>query len=102
MSDSFVTPWTVAHQATLFTGFPRQECWNGLPFPSLGDLPNPGIEPVSLPLAGRFFTTELPEKLKYTMYKERCDSGMTSTKRRSGDGGVKEWSLCMLLKFYLG
>ena len=37
---------------------PRQEYWGGLPFPSLGDLPNPGIEPVSLALAGEFFTTK--------------------------------------------
>ena len=52
-----------AHQAPLSMGFSRQEYWNGLPFPSLGDLPNPGIEPVSPALAGRFFTTEPPEKL---------------------------------------
>ena len=39
-----MTPWTVAHQAPLFIGFPRQECWSGLPFPSPGDLSNPGIE----------------------------------------------------------
>ena len=43
----FVTPCTVAYQAPLSMGFSRQEYWNGLPFPSLGDLPNPGIEPGS-------------------------------------------------------
>ena len=58
MSDSFVTPWTVACQAPLSMGFPRQEYWSGLPFPSSGDLPNPGIEPSSPALAGGFFTTE--------------------------------------------
>ena len=47
MSDSFVTPWTVALQAPLSMGFPRQEYWSGLSFPSPGDLPYPGIEPVS-------------------------------------------------------
>ena len=47
VSDSFVTPWTVAHQAPLSTGFPRQEYSSGLPFFLPGDLPNPGIEPVS-------------------------------------------------------
>ena len=47
MSGSFVTPWTVAHQAPLSMGFPKQEYWNGLPFLSPGDLPNPGIEPAS-------------------------------------------------------
>ena len=58
----FATPWTVAHQAPLFMGFPRQEYWSGLPFPSAGDLPNSGIEPESPALAGRFFTVELPGK----------------------------------------
>jgi len=43
-------------------GFPRQECWNGLPFPSPGDLPNSEIEPRSLALAGGFFTPEPPGK----------------------------------------
>ena len=43
-SDSFMTPWTVACQAPLSMRFPRQEYWSGLPFPSPGDLPNPGIE----------------------------------------------------------
>ena len=47
MSDSFATPWIVACQAALSTGFPRQEYWNGLPFPSPGYLPDPGIEPES-------------------------------------------------------
>ena len=40
----FATPWTVAYQASLSMGFSRQEYWSGLPFPSPGDLPNPGIE----------------------------------------------------------
>ena len=56
----FATPWTVAYQAPLSLGFSRQEYWSGLPCPSPGDLPNPGIEAgslVSLALAGRFFTT---------------------------------------------
>ena len=43
----FVTPWTVAHQAPLSMGFSRQEYWSGLPFPSPGDLPDPGIAPGS-------------------------------------------------------
>ena len=47
VSHSFSIPWTVAHQAPLFMGFPRQEYWNRFPFPSLGDLPHPGIEPTS-------------------------------------------------------
>ena len=55
--ELFVTPWTVVHQAPWSMGFPRQEYWSGLPFPSPGDLPDPGIEPMSPALAGRFFTT---------------------------------------------
>ena len=43
----FGTPWTVAHQATPSMGISRQQYWSGLPFPSPGDLPNPGIDPGS-------------------------------------------------------
>ena len=42
----FVTPWTVDRQPPLSTGIPRQEYWSGLPFPTPGDLPGPGIEPL--------------------------------------------------------
>ena len=42
------TPWTVAHQAPLSVVFPRQEYWNGLPFPAPGEFPDPGIEPTFL------------------------------------------------------
>ena len=56
----FATPWTIAHVASLSTGFSRQDYWSGLPCPSPGDLPNPGTEPASLlspVLADVFFTT---------------------------------------------
>ena len=62
MSGSFATMWTVALQAPLSMEFPRQEDWNGLPFPSPENLPNPGIEPMSLALPGKFFTTVSPRK----------------------------------------
>ena len=62
MSDLFATLWTVAHQTPLSRGFTRQEYWSGLSFPSAGVLPDPGIEPMSPALAGRFFTTEPPGK----------------------------------------
>ena len=55
-----MTPWTVAHQAPLSMGFSRQEYWSGLPRPSPGDLPDPGMECKSFlspVLAGGFFTT---------------------------------------------
>ena len=61
----FATPWTAAHQAPLSMGFPRQEYWSGLPFPTLGDLPDPEIKPASLAsptLAGVFSTTGPPGK----------------------------------------
>ena len=47
MFNSFATPWTVARQAPLSMGFSRQEYWSELPFPSQGDLPDPGIKPAS-------------------------------------------------------
>ena len=68
--DSFATPWTVARQAPLSVGFPRQEYWSGLPFPPPGDIPEPGIEPESpaaSALAGRFSTTESLGKLTYSL-----------------------------------
>ena len=62
MSDPFATSWTIALHDPLSMGFSRHEYWSGLPFPSPGDLPNPGIEPMSPALAGGFFTTEPPGK----------------------------------------
>ena len=62
MFNSFATPWTVAHQAPLSIGFPRQEYWSELPFPSPGDLPDPEIEPTSPAPAGGFLTTKPPGK----------------------------------------
>ena len=61
MSDS-ATPWTVAYQASPSMGFSRQEYWSGLPFPSLGDFPDPGIEPTSLALEADVLTSEPPGK----------------------------------------
>ena len=63
--------WTIAHQAPLSMGLPRQEYWSGLPFPSAGDLPDSGIKTESLVTASGFFTTESPEKpplLKLVLY----------------------------------
>ena len=56
----FATPWTVAHQAPLSMGFSRQEYWNGLLFPSPGDLLDPGIEPRSPALQADTLTSEPP------------------------------------------
>ena len=61
MSDS-VTLWTVAHQAPPSMGFSRQEYWSGSPFPSPGDLPDPGIKPKSPTLQADALTSEPPGK----------------------------------------
>ena len=71
MSDSFATPWTAVLQAPLSMGFFRQEYWSGLPFPSPGDLPDPGIEPTSSALQ----TDSLPLNHQGSPYthKEGCN-----------------------------
>ena len=64
MSDSFATPWTVAHQTPLSMGYPRKEYWSGLPFPSPGELPDPGIKPTSPAIGSQIlyhWTTWKPE-----------------------------------------
>ena len=65
-----MTPWTLAHQVPLSMGFPKQEYQSGLPFPTPGNLPDPGIEPESPALAGRFFTTEPAGKPAQKVYSE--------------------------------
>ena len=65
----FATPWTVAHQALLSMRFSKEEDWSGWPCPSPGDLPDPGIKPMSLEspaLAGGFFPTS-------TIWEEQVD-----------------------------
>ena len=59
----FATPWTVAYHAPLSMGFSRQEYWSGLPLPSPGDLPDPGIEPGSPALQADALPPEPPGKL---------------------------------------
>ena len=74
----FANPWTVASQAPLSVESFRQVCWSGFPFPTPGDLPDPGMEPVSPgspALAGKFFTTAPPGKplINYTSTKKKKD-----------------------------
>ena len=64
----FVTLWTVAHQTPLSMGFSRQEYWSGLPFPSPGDLPDPGIKPRSPALQADALTSETPGKPEGTNF----------------------------------
>ena len=69
MSNSFVTPWTIARQTPLSMGFLRQEESSGLPFPPPGDLLKPRIEPKSPALAGGVITTEPPGKTQALLRK---------------------------------
>ena len=71
VSNSFATSWAVACEASLSMGFPRQEYWNGLPFPSPGDFPDPGIEHVSPALADRVFTSQQGSPLEELVFSQR-------------------------------
>ena len=64
---TFATLWTVARQAPLSMRFSRQEYWSGLPFPFPGDLPNPGIEPMSPALQADSLPSEPPRKPQTTL-----------------------------------
>ena len=80
----FVTPWTVACQTPPSVGFFRQEYWSGLLSPSPGDLPEPGIEPVSPALTGGFFTAEPPGKpMKNYRKVDGCSCGHTAEEQDS-------------------
>ena len=83
MSDSSAMPWTVARQAPLSMGFPRQEYWHGLSFPSPEYLPDHRIEPASTALAARFFTTEPPGKPQFHL-----DQGESGCKSLQGKAEV--------------
>ena len=71
LCPTLATPWTAARQAPLSMGFSRQEYWSGLPFPSPGDLPDPGIEPGSPALQADSLPTELRGKPDETCYDTR-------------------------------
>ena len=70
--------------------FPRQEYWSGLPFPPPGDLSNPGMEPMSFALAGRFFTIKPLGKLQTTI-----------TRMQWLSGNLLPWDICVSLLFYI-
>ena len=87
---------TVARQAPLSMGISRQEYWQGLPFPSPGNLPNPGIKPTSPEspaLAGRFFTAEPPRKphSKLTPNPHSTPTSLPSLWGWFGLGGFDHW-----------
>ena len=88
----FATPWTIARQAPLSMGFPRQEYWSGLPLPSPGELPNSEIKPTSSALAGRFFTPEpTREAPKWSVHRGNC-SFLWPRLGRS-EGGTLCWKM---------
>ena len=86
LSDS-VTPWTVPHQAPLSMEFSRQEYWSELPFPSPGDLPNPGIEPGSPALQAYSLPSEPPGKPPVLLPGEFHDQ-----RSLAGHGATKSWT----------
>ena len=70
----FGTPWTVAHQASPSLEFSRQESWSGLPFPSPGNLPNPGMEPGSPALQVEALPSEPPGNTSFLSFFVFCDA----------------------------
>ena len=79
-----MTPWTVAHQAPLSMDFSRREYWSGLPFPSLGDLPKPGIELRSPSLQADSLHTEPPGKPFSSVVGVSCSDPVAGGPQDSG------------------
>ena len=90
-----MTPWTVAHPAPLSMGFPRQEDWSGLPFPTPEDLPDLGIEPessASLALPGGFFTNQVWDQREYFLLPPQLFKPKLSSKKRERGTSRGEFS----------
>ena len=79
----FTTPWTIIHLAPLSMEFSRQEYWSGLPFPSPGDLPNPGNEPGSLASQADSLPCEPPEAVSV-----QCDQLYGRMRKSFREGGI--------------
>ena len=87
-----MTLWTVAHQAPPSMGFSRQEYWSGLPFPSPGDLSNPGIKPGSPALQADALTSEPPGKPKTGLsLSPNLTPGLTSSSYPSRPAHLSQW-----------
>ena len=84
-----MTPWTVAHQSPLSMGFSRQEYWSRLPFPSPGDLSNPGIKSESPALQADSLQSEPPGKPKYPLEGKINSSENTKKLTVSGKKGCR-------------
>ena len=87
----FATPWTVAYQAPPSMGFSRQECWSGLPLPSPGDLPDPGIEPRSPALQVDALLSEPPDCVDHNKLWKILK-----------EMGIPEHLTCLLRSLYAG
>ena len=85
----FVTPWTVAYEAPLSMEFSRQEYWSGLPYPSPGDLPDPGIEPRSPTWEADALPSEPPGKPDDP---EKATAKQSWRRHRSTELGLSRWS----------
>ena len=83
MSDSFATPWTVAHQPPLSMGLPRQEYWSELPFPSPGDLPDPRIKPKSPSLQAESLPLSHLGSLKIISTNSKIEKASSAVIRRA-------------------
>ena len=94
----FGTPWTVAYQAPPSMGFSRQENWSGLPFPSPGNLPDPGIKPGSPALEADALTSEPPGKPYFNTHKYSKEHKQQMLARMWGKGNL----VTLLARMYFG
>ena len=98
----FATPWIVGHQAPPSMWFPRQEYWSGLPFPSPGDLPDPGIEPESPTLQADALTYEPPGKPSRNEVVSKNQNWTLNSWGLHSSGGDKQIVLKSLWKCWQG
>ena len=102
MSDSFVTPWTVACQAPLSMRFSRQEYWSGFPFPSPGHLPDPGLKPESPALQADSFSSEPPGKCPVNtsvcIWSVDRDNEVNAAQEEKQDAGSREMEVIPVIQ----
>ena len=93
----FAAPWTIAWQAPLSMEFPKQEYWSGLPFPPPGNLPDPGIKPMSPALAGRSLPLNHQGSPLLIYITSKYDSKISSCKRQMQEPSIDQCSLIFFL-----
>jgi len=102
LCPTLVTPWTVACQALLSMGFSRHEYWSGLPFPSPGDLPDPGIKPSFPALQADSLPTELGGKPKTFTTPKPLTVWITTDWKILKEMGIPDHLICLLRNLYAG